>query len=232
MPCSLVRSAALSVDLLALFERVGRIDDDSVLRVMPSSTSTLLPKSRPMVSFFKSILLSGPTTAAMVPLGRNSRALIGTRERWPETLASKCTCAYSPCSSVPVGLGTSTSVSSVRVAGIDGVGGAHHLAAEIPAREFGQLEAGFHVRHAWRRVGLRHGHVDAQRIGLRQIEHFACVELPPLPALISVPISTLRCGDDAGKRRVDALEGFQFLQALHVRLRRTAPWPAWRRSRR
>ena len=56
--------------------------------------------------------------------------------------------------------------------GIDGVGRAHHLAAEFASREFGQLEAGLQPGVNGRSVGLRHGNVDAQRIGLREVKHF------------------------------------------------------------
>src|SRR5258708_21227957 len=63
---------------------------------IPWSTSSAFPKSRPIVIFLRVIRLSGPTTAAIVPSGRNRSALIGRERRWPATLTSKWTSAYDP----------------------------------------------------------------------------------------------------------------------------------------
>ena len=55
---------------------------------------------------------------------------------------------------------------------IDGIGGAHHLAAEFASGNSVSSQAGLQAHANGGSVGLRHGNVDAQRIGLRQVEHF------------------------------------------------------------
>ncbi len=173
--------------------------------VIPSRTSTLFPRSRPMVSFFSDEAIVRADHSRHRPSGRNSSALMGRVSRWPDSLASKCTCAYSPCSSVPVGLGTSTSVSRVRVPGSMASEVRTTWPQKLRAGILGEVQASLQSRVHGGRVGLRHGNIHAQRIGLREIKHF----FGGNPAVAGIDqradIHVAR-RDYAGKRRIDVLE--------------------------
>ena len=90
----------------------------------------------------------------------------------------KCTSPNEPGSSLPSLLGTSTSVSKVRGRGIDGLGGARHRAGELLPGKLLQRDDGIHADLDGRRVGLRNGDVDAQRIDPRDVEELFARPLP------------------------------------------------------
>ena len=89
------------IDQFVLFQRIRGIDDDAVRRIDPLKHFQGIAKIPPDRDFLRLIRLSGPTTAAIVPSGRNRSALIGRERRWPVTLTSKCTSAYDPGKRVP-----------------------------------------------------------------------------------------------------------------------------------
>jgi hypothetical protein len=93
--------------------------------------------------------------------------------------------------------------------GVDGAGGARHLAGEGAAAQFGLRHDGLLPGLDQVRIGLRHVDVHAQRVGLRQQEQ-------RLVAVDQVADVDVAAGDDAGERRHHALEVAQLLQALHV----------------
>src|SRR5208282_4881106 len=83
----------------------------------PPRTSSVVPKSRPMLIRWRCTFPSLSTTATCAPSARKSMALTGIVILGTAVPVAKCTWPKDPGSNLPSLLGTSTSVFSVRVPG-------------------------------------------------------------------------------------------------------------------
>src|SRR6266851_10213029 len=94
--------------------------------------------------------------------------------------------------------------------GVDRLRGAHHIAEKFLAGILSELEEGAEPCANGGRVSFRHAYVNANGVGLRQNE-----ELLRRAAISGVDQRTgIRGapGDHAAERRINVLEGFQFLK--------------------
>ena len=105
------------VYLLAVLDRIGGIDDDQIVRIdaaenLQGRAVVAADGDVPQLHF-----AVGPTTATCGPSRRNSMAFTGTVTFFASIFGLKCTSPNEPGRSRPSLLGTSTSVSRVRVVG-------------------------------------------------------------------------------------------------------------------